>query len=86
MRSNRMIESCLVAITILLAFAVLRPVFSPGAARAQSHYEYQLLKTEEGGSAPPAETISKLTKQGWEPVGMSFYYSERPEGYLLFRR
>jgi hypothetical protein len=84
---NRIIGSCLVAITILLAVTILRPIFSPDAARAQTHYEYQLVKVEERGSAAPADTVTKLTKQGWEPVSMSFYgdYS-RPAGYLLFRR
>ena len=62
MRSNRIIERCLVAIAILVAFAVLRPVFTPGAARAQSHYEYQLVHMDVGDD--PAAALSKLTKQG----------------------
>ena len=87
MRLNRIIGSCLVAITMSVAFATLRPMFSPSSVRAQSHYEYQLVKVEEGGSSPPAATLSKLTKQGWEPVGISFWNdSGRTAGFLLFRR
>ena len=83
MRLNWIIGSCLVAITILLAFATLKPMFWPDPARAQSHYEYQLVAVEQGDAAV---TVSKLAKQGWEPVAMSFYYSQRPQGFLLFRR
>ncbi len=84
MPSNRTIESCLVAITLLLAFAALRPVFSPAAARAKSHYEYQLVQVDH---ADAEATLSKLTNQGWEPVGMSYYYTAGGQlGYFLFRR
>ena len=84
MRSNRIIEGCLVAITILLALAVLRPVFSPNAARAKSHYEYQLVQVDH---ADAEAALSKLTNKGWEPIGMSYYYTAGGQlGYFLFRR
>lgn len=86
MRINRLIGTCLVVITILLAFATLRPMFSPDAVRAQSHYEYQLVRVERDEAAAK---VSTLTKQGWEPVAMSFYYEGSPGttiGCLLFRR
>lgn len=85
--SNRIIASCLVMITMLLTFATLKPIFSPDAVRAQNHYEYQLVKVEEGGSSSPVEAVARLTKQGWEPVAISFSQdSGRNVGFLLFRR
>ena len=86
MRFNHIIGSCLVAIAILLAVATLRPMFSPDSVRAQRHYEYQLVEVEHGTEAPA--TFSKLTKEGWEPLGLSFVSEGggQSKGYLLFRR
>ena len=80
---NRIIGSCLVAITILLAFATLRPIFAPAAARAQTHYEYQLVEVEHDNAR---DEVLRLTRQGWEPVAMSFYHESATRGFLLFRR
>jgi hypothetical protein len=86
MHSDRLVRSCLVAITLLLATIALRPIVFPTEVRGQNQHEYKLVVVSDG-KVP--NVLAKETKEGWEPIGLSFFREPNDTtigGYLLFRK
>lgn len=84
MASDRLVRICLVLMTVLLAVIAFRPVFLPPDTHAQKHYEYQIAPVDQF-NAPTV--LAKYTKDGWEPMTLSFYSpSGKGEGFLLLRK
>ena len=86
MHADRSIKFCLVCITLFLGLIALRPIVGPGSVRAQKQYEYQVVRVYSDGPQDPPAVVSKHTKEGWEPVAMSFYVDRDTRGWVLFRR
>jgi len=64
MLSNRIIESCLVEITMLLAFATLRPIFAPDVARRNTITSINSPKWGKTIRRPRSRTS---LRSGWSP-------------------
>ena len=86
MYADRFVKFLLVCITFLLGLIALRPMVGPLSVRAQNHHEYRLVSVL-ANDAP--SLVEKYTKEGWEPVALSFYMppvSNPPGGFVLFRK
>ncbi len=85
MRTDRLIRVCLIVMTILLAVMALKTTVVPGEVRAQPHYDYEVVRVSPDNAQ---SVLAKRTKDGWEPISLSFYVAEgtRSEGFLLLRK
>lgn len=81
---DRFSKGCVVTIILLLAVIALRPIVSPQAALANTHYQYLVVTTNWQSEAVQAE-LDKRVAEGWE-LATPMYMGAQPSVTLIFRR